>query len=125
MSTKRVSVANTVFGKPATALDKLVGRVNSEGETVEPYNSNTAEPQDSSAVKLYNNNTVEPQNLDNVKIGSEKTTFYLRPDQLDKLDELTLAYKKRTRKRINRNDIVRQLIDLCDLEMLVENWERQ
>lgn len=50
----------------------------------------------------------------------EKVSFYLRPDQIDKLDELTFAYKKRTGKRINRIELVRQLIDLCTLDMLTE-----
>jgi len=55
------------------------------------------------------------------KGAGEKTTFYLRPDQIDKLDELVTSYKRHTgqRKGVNRNDIVRRLIDRADLSMLV------
>jgi Uma2 family endonuclease len=52
--------------------------------------------------------------------GTEKISFYLRPDQLDKLDELALAYKKQVGTRINRNEIVRRLIDRCDLRLLLD-----
>ena len=41
------------------------------------------------------------------------------PDQLDKLDELAYTYKKRTGRRIDRQDIVRTLIDRCDLDTLI------
>ena len=50
-----------------------------------------------------------------------KTSFYPRLDQLDKLDDLAAEYNRlyrRKRPRINRNDIIRFLIDLCDLDML-------
>jgi hypothetical protein len=52
-----------------------------------------------------------------------KTSFYPKPDQLDKLDDLASEYNRRYRRkrpRINRNDIVRFLIDLVDLDMLDE-----
>jgi len=52
------------------------------------------------------------------KAGNEKISFYLRPDQVDKLDELALAYKKRTGVRLNRNELVRRLIDRADLDLL-------
>jgi hypothetical protein len=48
----------------------------------------------------------------------QKTTFYLTYGQLEKLDDLRLAHRKRTGRRINRNDIVRYLIDQCTDEDL-------
>ena len=50
---------------------------------------------------------------------NEKISFYLRPDQVDKLDELALAYKKHTGIRLNRNELVRRLIDRADLDILI------
>jgi hypothetical protein len=49
---------------------------------------------------------------------TEKITFYLTVEQANKLDDLAHDYKKRRGKRINRNDIVRYLIDHCTLESL-------
>jgi hypothetical protein len=54
-----------------------------------------------------NSNTVLAQNGK----ADIKVTFYLTEAQVDKLDEMVFAYKKRRGKRINRNDIVRYLID--------------
>jgi hypothetical protein len=47
-----------------------------------------------------------------------KISFYLTPEQGDKLDDLAHDFKKQHKKRINRNDIVRFLIDACTLETL-------
>ncbi len=50
----------------------------------------------------------------------EKVTFYLTPEQAGKLDDLAYQHGKRIKKRINRNDIVRLLIDYCTVEQLAE-----
>ena len=50
----------------------------------------------------------------------EKVTFYLRPDQVEKLDELVIAYKRRTGKRTNRNALMRKLLDLVEIDLLVQ-----
>lgn len=50
-----------------------------------------------------------------------KTSFYPRQDQLDKLDDLAAEYNKkyrRQRKKIDRQDIIRFLIDSCTLDSL-------
>ena len=73
------------------------------GETVEPSLSNTATPLD----------------RETVKPGLIKTSFYLRLGQSEKLDDLAYGYKKRTGKRIDRQDIVRALIDSSELETLL------
>lgn len=113
MTSKRASVPTESFGKkPASALDKLTGRAELENfeeeNTVSQYNGNT--------VKRYNGNTVSSTS----KKNGEKTTFYLRPDQLAKLDELTYEYNKQTAQRINRNDIIRALVDGCDIDQLLQ-----
>jgi len=63
--------------------------------------------------------TQEEQNLANDNRG--KITFYLTPEQADKLDDLVHTYNMRHKgKRVNRNDVVRYLIDQCSIESLQE-----
>lgn len=60
--------------------------------------------------------TVAPSHRETKK--DRKTSFYLTQEQTDKLDDLAYEHKKRTGQRINRNDIVRHLIDQCDIDSL-------
>lgn len=50
----------------------------------------------------------------------KQTSFYLSPEQLLKLDDLAHNHYRRTGKRINRNDIVRHLVDRCELSDLTD-----
>ena|SRR5437660_285451 len=91
-------------------------------------------PEDVFAVTLQSSETVAPSYSEAVEPfdGEEreeaedqvvKTSFYPKPAQLDKLDDLAAEYNRRYRRkrpRINRNHIVRFLIDLADIEMLDE-----
>ncbi len=122
MAPKRATVPSDAFAKPPSALDKLTGRANSE-DTAEIQHSDTVKHQYGNTVKRQNRNTVEQQSGAD-EAAREKITFYLRPDQIDKLDELVLAYKRRTGSRINRNELVRRLIDRCDLDLLLQASQR-
>jgi hypothetical protein len=125
-SSKRATIPSQTFSKTATALDKLTGRGSSSDQSPEQTNQDESinkapseEQLDGNTVSQYNGITVKPLDGNTVK-AVEKTSFYLRPDQVDKLDELVMAYKRRTGKRgVNRNDIVRHLIDRCELESLL------
>ncbi len=127
MSGRRAAVPGGVFGKRPTALEKLTGAGATSGPTTSQQNSDTVIPSDGGTVRPQHGDTAAPSDGDTVaapghkagKAGAEKTTFYLRPDQLDKLDELAYTYKKRTGRRIDRQDIVRTLIDRCDLATLL------
>ncbi len=66
--------------------------------------------------------TVKPSYGSAVTAELHKTSFYLTQAQLDKLDELAYAYKRHTGKRINRNDIMRFLVDHARLETLLAEW---
>lgn len=71
-------------------------------ETVEPSHSETTSQQNSEELAV-------------------KTSFYPSQDQLDKLDDLVTEYNRRyrrQRKKINRNDVIRYLIDQCSPETL-------
>jgi hypothetical protein len=73
-------------------------------------------------VRQQSRETVKPSNRDAVTAELHKTSFYLTQGQLDKLDELAYAYKRQAGKRINRNDIVRFLVDHARLETLLAEW---
>jgi len=111
MPSKRAAVPENVFGQKGTALDKLTGRAPAEQGTDKEY-GNTVLPQSS--------DTVSPQDRADQETR-EKLSVYLRPDQVDKLDELALEYRRRTGKRISRVEVVRRLIDASDLQMVLES----
>ena len=91
--------------------------------TVKPSNCETAIPvtseslPPSQAVEQPPSKGVTPLHSTTVK-KEMKVSFYLTPEQAEKLDDLAYEHKKLTGKRINRNDIVRHLIDHCSIEDL-------
>jgi hypothetical protein len=146
MASKRAVIPADSFVKRPSALEKLTGRGGSDevmpesGDTVEPQEGNTVVPQGGDTVLRQGRNTVKPQYGETVsrqsgeavlrqggdtvepqdgETATSKVTFYLREDQIDQLDEWTLEYKKRRGKRINRNELVRRLIDRCALDLLL------
>lgn len=78
-------------------------------ETVKPLNGD--------APKQPNSNTAQPQSGKTVK-QKGKTSFYLADGQEEKLEELAFRFLQQHGRRINRNEIVRHLIDRCTLESL-------
>lgn len=71
---------------------------------------------DRETVGQSNSETVEPSKSEPKDDQVTKTSFYPRQDQLDKLDDFAAEYNKRhrrQRKRIDRQDIIRYLIDRC------------
>lgn len=95
--------------KRTSAYLKATQEAQQKQPTVLPENSSTVEP--------LQRDTALPHNSKAAK-KEEKVTFYLTSGQADKLDDLAYDHKKRTGKRINRNDIVRYLIDQCTTESL-------
>ena len=78
-------------------------------------NRETADQMKSSTVAPSHRETVTPSNTNK---KDHKTSFYLTQEQTDKLDDLAYEHKKRTGQRINRNDIVRYLINQCSIDSL-------
>ncbi len=140
MPPKRATVPTNTFGG-AKALDKLTGRAptpepeatetppapptpspaperktRQSRETVVPQNGKAASRQSSSAVTTQE--SAEGEGGDDSSTR-EKVTFYLRPDQVEKLDELVITYKRRTGRRTNRNALMRMLLDRVDIDLLV------
>lgn len=99
--------AETFFGTPDPAETQ---------EKVPPLDSGTVKQSDRETVK-------EEEEQETNEDQVVKTSFYPMPAQLDKLDDLAAEYNRiyrRKRPRINRNHIVRFLIDLVDIDMLDE-----
>lgn len=83
-------------------------------------NSKAVKQQSSNTVKPHESETVEQQNGNAVKPEQEKVSFYLEIEKhSDKLDQLCFEYKKRTGRRINRQDVVRKLIENSKVEDLL------
>lgn len=73
-----------------------------QSEPVTPLQGATVPQQDSKPVEQAHSATVKKD---------KKVTFYLTQDEEEKLQDLEYQLSKRHKKRINRNDIVRYLID--------------
>lgn len=68
---------------------------------------NTAKQQDT--VKQQSSNTAK----------REKITFYLEPEQADKLYDFMEAFRKRTGIKINQQDMLRRIIDVMTLDTVL------
>jgi hypothetical protein len=80
---------------------------------MQPENRKTAAPQNSTTEHVQEHDQDEEK-------ATEKLTLYLFPRQSDKLDALIVEYKKRTGKRVQRNKLMRMLIDQASLEAILE-----
>lgn len=96
-----------------------------KGETVVPLHSSPVSQEGSATVaQVHSSTDRQPHNEADIPLSGgtarkdKKTSFYLTSEQIDKLDDLAYEHKKRTGQRINRNDIVRFLIDQCTVESL-------
>ena len=74
-----------------------------QGETVAPSSSEPVPP---------------PQETSTSPKKDKKLTVYLTQEQQDKLDGLEIQYYQRQKKKVNRMEIVRYLIDRCDINDL-------
>ncbi len=103
----------------------------SHSDTVKPLERPTVSQKGSEAVSPSHGVTVQeeqdtkpsPSHSETVKPPkdqfSRKVSFYLTSEQEKKLDDLADDYRRQHEgKRINRNDIVRHLINRCTLETL-------
>jgi len=85
-----------------------------DSNTLLPLNSATATRSSDKTEGMGKRHTGKQFSSETVK-KSEKISFYLTAEQTEKLDDLTHAYRKKWGKRINRNDLIRHLVDRCNL----------
>jgi len=117
MSPRRAQVPEEPFARRPSALEKLTGGTDPEETTATQHRGETVLPHGGDAARRYDGRV--PAAGPSGDGANEKISFYLRPDQVDRLDELALAYRRRTGTRLNRNELVRRLIDRADLDLLV------
>jgi hypothetical protein len=108
---KRVSALSQVLKETAKPEQQ-------KDNTVISQNDIAALPQNDTTVKPQNDNAVKPQRIRKTD-ERDKVTYYLNPGQLDKLEELRLAYKKATGKRLNGQDFMRLIVDRLELHILL------
>jgi hypothetical protein len=133
MPLKRVSIPTNMSGASPGALDDLIGRADPAAPEASPVSlapvrareavssqerETFVAQQDGKAVAALDGLIDESADDSSTR---EKITFYLRPDQVEKLDDLVTAYKRRTGQRTNRNALMRLLIDRVDIELILSN----
>lgn len=103
MVKKKIAMPDDIYGAESPgAIQKLTGGAQAPQRPAAP-------PQTPASPSAGPKATTGPTR--NVK----PTSFYLTPQQLRKLDDLAYTYNGRTGKRINRNDIIRWLVETCDI----------
>ena len=110
MAKQKVNISSDIYDEEPGAIAMLTGAVKSR-PTEQPAPPSAPAPRP--AGELATTEPVQKQTR-NVK----PTSIYLTPAQLRKLDQLAYEYNEQTEKRINRNDIIRYLVDRCTLEHL-------
>ena len=105
MSVKRKSLAG--IGKGVDAFFDKPGETvkQQDDKAVSKYNDKTVKPQNGEAVNKYNNLQVKPQD------DFERATFYIRPEQHTKLEEIRIALRHHQAKT-NKSELIRMAIDL-------------
>lgn len=106
-------------------LQESNAAIPASSETAIPLSSHAAITQQGETAKQQSSEAVAPIYSEEAKLQSgitakkqEKATFYLTSEQIRKLDRLAYEHLESTGRRINRNDIVRLLIDQCSLDSL-------
>ena len=84
------------------------------GNTVSENNGNTAERQ--TVIPLSSSKIEADQEYGEQEKATIELSLYLRPSQDDKLEDLRRAYKKRTKKKISANEVMRRLINQATLD---------
>jgi hypothetical protein len=77
--------------------------------------SNVSEPQIEHVESVDTRPGGRPLKSDEEK-ATEKVTAYFTPEQYDHIEELQRAYRKRTKKRISVNELLRRLVTTANIE---------
>jgi hypothetical protein len=77
--------------------------------------SDVSEPQSTIAESVDVKQGGRPLKSDEEK-ATEKVTAYFTPEQYDHIEELQRAYRKRTKKRISVNELLRRLVTTATME---------
>jgi hypothetical protein len=115
-------------------------RNNGTTATTRSVSSQTDEMEKPNRPSSMNTSLIEPQNIQSAKDKKstesqsdmstndtvlqsaedrEREVYYLTLNQVDKLDDLRIAYRKATGKRLSKQDFMRHIVDSLDLNMLI------
>jgi len=97
------SNAQSAIKTSSTKFKKLQNRQSDKGKI-------STKPQNAVSTKGTNTQSTEDR---------EREVYYLTPSQVDKLDDLRIAYRKATGERLNKQDFMRHIVDSLDLNMLI------
>lgn len=95
--------AQSAIKTSSTKFKKLQNRQSDKGKI-------STKPQNAVSTKGTNTQSTEDR---------EREVYYLTPSQVDKLDDLRIAYRKATGERLNKQDFMRHIVDSLDLSMLI------
>jgi hypothetical protein len=109
MPPKKVQIPDNLYDPQPGAIQKLTGAT-SQPQPQHPTPSAAEAPTTTPAPAEATLQATKAQTR-----SVKPTSFYLTPLQLRKLDDLAYTYNGRTGRRINRNDIIRHLVDTCDI----------
>jgi hypothetical protein len=88
-------------------------------ESVSPEAQNIPEEQIQTPTQVKKELKVKIENNENKNYHLKQVNFTVGKKRELKLDELAFTYTKQKEKRVNRNDIVRYLIDTISIEALL------
>lgn len=133
--------------KTRTELQNAISAVNTKNQrnndtatTTRSVSSQTDEMEKPNTPSTMNTSLIESQNIQSAKDKKstesqnamstndtalqsaedrEREVYYLTLNQVDKLDDLRIAYRKATGKRLSKQDFMRHIVDSLDLNMLI------
>jgi hypothetical protein len=116
--TRRMSVRAAIH-QEETAIQQSDNTVLPQHDNTIISQSNNTEKQLSDNIALQQNSIITKRQYSNKTQERDKVTYYLDPGQLDKLDELRTAYRKRTGQRLSEQDFMRLIVTKLELDILL------
>ena len=111
MAKQKVNLSSGIYDdEQPGAIEKLTGAAPKRTDMDEPL-AQAATPPTPEAKNEPEQTRKQTRNL-------KPTSMYLTPAQLRKLDKLAFQYNEERDERINRNDIVRHLVEKCTMRDL-------
>ena len=120
---KRLSMSDTDFGSRPSPADKLLRPNNVATTTDTDADNEVGLPIQAPNPALEPNDSQAKSRQVAKEEEYKRTSFYLSERQLDKLDDFAHALSKHRRERLNRQDVLRRLVDDFKIDLLLENWD--
>ncbi len=109
-----ISSANVPLAQSANSAESINGTMGQNAISIGDTNSTKSQ----SANTTISTTDTKAQSEDKEE-EKERQVYYLTSNQVDKLEDLRVAYRKATGKRLNKQDFMRYVVDCLDLNMLI------